>query len=223
MEKIDVRKISVVGVLTAVAYLFTFIFHFKVAFLTFDFKDSILAIVSFLYGPLYGLISAATVALFEFLSFSDTGVYGLIMNFLASGTFAVTCGVIYKIKHSFSGAIISVITSVITVTTVMLLANIFITPYYMGVSTGEVIKLLPKLLLPFNLCKSLINAMSVMVIYKPITRALKNIGLIKNKKEAEQTSKSRSVILIISSVLIIALTVLFLIFILDGNFEFFRS
>ena len=52
--------------------------------LTFDFKDAILSINALLFGPLTGVVSAALVALVEFITVSDTGVYGLIMNFLSS-------------------------------------------------------------------------------------------------------------------------------------------
>ncbi len=223
MNKVDIKKISVTAMLIAVAFLCTFVFRFKVSFLTFDFKDAIISIVSLLYGPLYGVTSAGLVAFLEFISVSDTGVYGLIMNFLSSATFALTCGLVYKFKRSFAGAIIAVASSVITVTSVMMLANIFVTPYYMGVATDDVIKMLPTLLLPFNLSKALINSAAVLIIYKPITGSLKKIGIIKVTEQQKRSFSLRSIILMAISAVIIVLTVLFLILHLGGSFELLKA
>ena len=62
MKKTKLKKISVVAMLCAVAYLCMFLFKFKVSFLTFDFKDAILAVSAFLYGPIWGMASAIVVA-----------------------------------------------------------------------------------------------------------------------------------------------------------------
>ena len=72
MNKTKIRNISVTAMLTALAFLLTFVFRFKVAFLTFDFKDAIISIASLLFGPLYGVASAIIVAFIEFISVSDT-------------------------------------------------------------------------------------------------------------------------------------------------------
>ncbi len=221
-KKQDLRKITVTALFCALAFLMTFLFRFKVSFLTFDFKDAVISVVSLLYGPIYGITSAAVVAFLEFLSVSDTGLYGLIMNFLSSGFFALTCGFIYKFKRSFSGAIIGVLASVITVTAVMMLANILITPIYMGVPRNDVIALIPTLLLPFNLCKSIINASSLLIIYKPITTALKRGGLILSQNNAKFSFNKKSAVLIIVSLTVFVLAVCFIIFKMGGSFSFFK-
>lgn len=221
MNKPDIKKISVASMLTAVAFLCTFIFRFKVSFLTFDFKDAVISIISLLYGPVYGIASAGLVAFFEMLSMSDTGLYGMVMNFLSSGTFALTCGIVYKYKRSFSGAIIAVIASAVSVTSVMMLANIFITPHYIGATSADVIKLIPPLLLPFNLSKAVINAAVILIIYKPVTSVLKRTGLLKSREMKVQ--KKRSAILFVIAILVIILTALFLILKMGGSFEIFRS
>ena len=59
--------------------------------------------------------------------------------------------------------------------------NIFITPLYMGVDRAAVISLLPKLLLPFNFAKALMNASIVMLIYKPVVTAMRKAGLISTR------------------------------------------
>ena len=221
MKKNNVKKITVTALFCALAFLMTFIFRFKVGFLTFDMKDAILSVISLLYGPIYGIASAGVVAVLELLSVSDTGLYGLIMNFLSSATFALACGSVYKYKRSFSGAIIAVSVSVVSVTAVMMVANIFITPYYMGVGTADVLALIPTMLLPFNLCKAIINATSLLIIYKPITNALKKTKLVPSSQTSYKFSK-KSALLVVVSLLILILAVLFIIFKMGGSFTFLK-
>lgn len=217
----NLKKITVTALFCALAFLMTFMFRFKVSFLTFDFKDAIISVVSLLYGPVFGVVSAGIVAVLEFLSVSDTGVYGLIMNFISSGVFALACGSVYKLKRSFSGAIISVIASVISVTVVMLAANIFITPFYMGVEKSQVIALIPTLLFPFNLCKSIINATALLIIYKPITTALKKSKLVAGEN-ANYKLTTKTVVLTVVSLLILIFAVLFVVLVLKGDFTFIK-
>ena len=221
MQKKDVKKISVTALFCAIAFLMTFVFRFKVGFLTFDLKDAVISVISLLYGPIYGVASAGVVAVLELLSVSDTGLYGLIMNFISSATFAIACGSVYKFRRSFSGAIFAVVVSVISVTAIMMVANIFITPYYMGVETAEVIALIPTMLFPFNLCKSIVNAASLLIIYKPITNALKKTGLVVANKTSYSFSK-KSVILFVVSLAVLALAVCFIIFKMGGSFSFLK-
>lgn len=218
----NIKKLTVTALFCALAFLMTFVFRFKVGFLTFDFKDAVISILSLLYGPVYGVISAGVVAFLEMISVSDTGPYGLIMNFISSATFALACGTVYKFKRTFSGAIISVVTAVITVTAVMMVANIFITPLYMGVGRGDVIALIPTMLLPFNLAKAIINATSLLLIYKPVTSALKRTGLVISDGGKKFEFSKKSVCLAIVSAVILVLAVAFVIIKLGGSFSFLK-
>ncbi len=220
MKKTNIKKISVTAMLCALAYICVFVLKFKVGFLTFDFKDAVISIISFLYGPLYGVFSAGLVAFLEFITVSDTGVYGLIMNFISSSVFALSCGIIYKFNRKFSGAILGAVTAVITVTSVMMLANLFITPIYMFVERSEVVAMIPTLLLPFNLCKSIINASATLIIYKPLTNGLKKAHLIESSSGNSKFNK-KSFALTAVCLVILILAVLFVLFKLGGSFKFF--
>ena len=203
------------------AFILTTVLRFKVAFLSFDLKDAILAVISLMYGPLYGVVSAGIVAFLEFLSVSDTGVYGLIMNFISSATFTFIAGIIYKLNRTFKGAILAVFFSIIGVVSVMMLANILITPYYMGVTATEVIKMIPTLLLPFNLCKALINAAATVAIYKPVRGVLKKAGAVKTIETNANSNKTKSVITFSVAIIVIIATVVLLIKLLGGQVSFF--
>jgi riboflavin transporter FmnP len=218
-KSVSIKKLSVAGMLCALAYLCMFIFRIKVSFLTFDAKDAILAILSLLYGPVWGVASSAVVALLEFLTVSDTGVYGLIMNFLSSATFTGVCGLIYKYKRNFSGAVVGVIAATLSLTGVMMIANLLITPYYMGVSRADVVGLIPVLLLPFNLTKSILNAALTMAVYKLFTTALKQTGLLTKNQEKSYTLSKKTVMILVSSLAVVALSVVVFLVFMKGNFE----
>ncbi len=214
----NIKKMSVIAVLCAIAYLVSLVFPFKVQFLTFDLKDAIIAISALMYGPIAGLISSVIVPSIEFLTTSSTGVYGLIMNFLSSAAFSVTAGLIYKYRKSFSGAIISMCASVFAVTAVMLVANLFITPYYMGVERGVVVELIPSLLLPFNLIKSVVNASLTLLIYKPITAAFGRMRLTE-RKVYDKSQGLRSIILTLCSLAVATVAIVIFVLYLGGTVE----
>ena len=215
------KKLVVSAMFCAMAYVAMFVFRFKVSFLTFDFKDVFISILSLLYGPAYGVMSAAVVALLELVTVSDTGWYGLVMNFLSSGTFALAIGLIYKYKRTFYGAILAVVTGVVSMVTVMMLANLFITPFYMGVVRTAVINLIPSLLLPFNLCKGVMNAAVMLLLYKPVVSLLRKTKLVKTGN-SQYGADMKTVLLMIFSVLFIILSLIVIFIVLDGNYDFFR-
>ena len=205
MKKAITGKITVSAMLIALAYIATFCTSFiKVGgFLSLDIKDAVLSIISLMFGPLYGFLSVLAVALLEFITISSTGLYGLVMNIISSGTFALIVGYVYGYKRNFFGAISSSVLSVIYVTGVMIAANIFITPLYFQMPQEAVLALLPTILL-FNLAKSVLNASIMLILYKPLTAAFKKFGLIKTEETVKFKYNWKSVIVTVAAVLLIA-------------------
>ena len=206
MNKQSIKKLTVSAMLTALAFMVTFLTAmFKVGgFLSLDLKDAVLSIVALLYGPLYGFISVLVVALVEFFTFSSTGWYGLVMNILSSGIFVLVCGTVYKYKRDFYGALFSAILTVVSVTAVMLVANIFITPLYFGMPRQTVLDMLLPLILPFNICKSVMNSSVMLLVYKPFTSALKKTGLIKSEGTPYTFDKKTVALTAVTILLILA-------------------
>lgn len=209
-RKIDTKRIVGMAMFSALAYATTFIFHIKVQFLTFDAKDAILTIASFIYGPLSALIMSLIPALIEFITISDTGFWGLIMNFASSAIFTVTASFIYKYKRSLNGAIIGLYSAVILTAGLMIPLNILITPIYMKVPTDTVIKFIPTLLFPFNLAKALMNAAIVMFLYKPVSVALKRARLIEGSID-ERFNKQSVIMLTVGALTLAVAIILFVI------------
>ena len=208
-------KICGVGVFSALAYMTTFLCHFipKVqGFLSLDAKDAIIAIASFIFGPVVGPIIALIVSFIEFITISETGPWGFLMNFASSATFSLTAALIYKFRKSFNGAIIAFSAATVTTTAVMLCLNPIIVPLYSGAPREVVMDLLPTVLLPFNFAKTLMNSAVAMLLYKPIINALRAARMIPASKFKTEFNKTSILTLIIGGVsLLCALVILIII------------
>ena len=215
-----VHTLVYMAIFTALAYVIALAVRFPVPpFLTLDLKDAVIAIGAMACGPVSAVTMTAAVALLEFISVGDTGVYGLIMDVLSSLGFAFTAAVIYKYKKTFSGAVFSLLSAVFAMTATMMLANLIVTPYYMGVSVATVKGLILPLLLPFNFLKATLNAGVVALLYKPLTRVLSRLfGKTGEKKETSGTKRSLYMTLAALAVIVIALTILFVC--LDAGVDF---
>lgn len=211
----NIKRLSVLAMFCALAFVLTYI-KLPVLFLSLEIKDSAIVLATLLLGPLGGLGIAVLVPFLELISHSTTGVYGLIMNMLSSVTFAMVTGLIYKYKKSFYGAIIGLISGVFSVTAVMVLANLLVTPYYMGVSVAEVAALIPKLLLPFNFLKATLNAGIVLLLYKPLSNILKRAKLLPSVNVESTSSKKsgRSLVVTLISLVIIGVSMAIVLFVL---------
>ena len=209
-----VRKLTAISLFCALAYICLFFIKFKVSFLTFDLKDAIMTIGAMYFGPVSAVVMPGVVSFLEFLTISDTGVYGLIMNFLASASFCLTASLIYKLRKKMSGAIIGLVSAAAVMTAVMMAANLFITPYYMGCTTAEVKSMIPTLLFPFNLVKGIVNASVVMLLYKPFSSILKASGIYRGndygQKIASNGKISWRIIAAVVSVAVLIASLLFL-------------
>ncbi|MBQ9761294.1 MAG: ECF transporter S component [Clostridia bacterium] len=214
-----IKRLTATAMFCALAYVCTVLIKIPVQFLTLDLKDSLIILCSLLFGPVSGLSVAVIVPFFEFLTISGTGVYGLIMNVLSSVTFAAVTGLIYHRKKSMSGAVIGLLSGASAVTAVMILANLFITPYYLGTTTAVVAQMIPKILLPFNLIKAVLNAAIVLLLYKPLSRILKRFGFIRgasaaSSPEHEKSAKKRSILVSVIAVAVIAVSLLIIFLVL---------
>ena len=223
MKTGSTRKLTVLAMICSLGFIAMFFFRFNVTFLTFDFKDAILSIGALIYGPVAGTLCSVLVAVIESVTIGDTGPYGLIMDILSSAAFLIPCGIVYKYKRSFSGAIIAAVSSVISVVAVMAIANIFITPLYTGTTRSQVVGMLPTLLLPFNLSKGLMNASVMLLIYKPVANILRKTKLLPASEGAADTKSKKSVILAVAALAVLIMTAIFVIFVMKGNFILFGA
>ena len=213
-EKVfSTRTLAGIGVFAALAYLTTLLCKLIPnvgGFLSVDAKDAVIAIASFIFGPIAAPIISLIVAFIEFITISETGPWGLLMNFAASTAFSLTASLIYKYMKSFSGALIAFGAATLVTTAVMVGLNPLVVPMYSGVSREVVIAMIPGLLLPFNFAKTLMNSALAMLLYKPIINALRSAGLIK-KNEHKATFNKTSVMTLVIGGLALAAAIVVLI------------
>lgn len=220
-KKIDIKKLTVLAMFVAMAYLCLYVFRFKVQFLSLEIKDVFITMSGFIFGPLTAVGVAFVESLLEMITVSDTGPYGAIMNFAGSATFAGIASLVYKYKKNLCGAMIGLVSAVVLMTGVMIVLNILITPLYMKAPRDVVIGMIPTLLLPFNLVKGSLNSAFVFLLYKPLSEALKGMGMLPKTKDFKFDKKS-VLVAVISAVVIVAI-IICVIFLFKGNFEWIRK
>lgn len=216
------KKLVMIAMFSALAYVTTVICKLipdVAGFLSLEIKDAVIVLCSLVLGPLSGLIIAILVPIIELFTISATGWYGLVMNVLSSATFALVVGILYKHKRTLKGAIIALVSGVFSVTAVMMLANLFITPLYLkymvgvpSASMAYVAGMIPTILLPFNLTKAVLNMALVLLFYKPFTRVLRKMGLMaKSENEKENDKRSWLIYIALAAISILIITVSLLI------------
>jgi len=179
--KISVRKITGIAMVAAIAFVVMLAgFHFMSAapFLKYEAKDVILTMGGFIYGPVGAMAAAALVAFIEMVTVSETGIVGFWMNFLAASSFAGVASLIYRKKRTVGGAGLGLFCGTASLTIMMLVWNYLITPSYMKVPREVVVSMLLPVFLPFNLIKGGLNSAFILLIYKPLTTALKSSRLL---------------------------------------------
>ena len=211
------RRIALIAVFGALAYALMLVVHFKVSFLTLDLKDTVIALAGLYFGPGAALSLSVLVPLLELISVSDTGLYGFLMNFISTATFSLTASIIYRYKRSLIGAIVALMSAAAATVGVMMLFNLWVTPYYMGVSVEMVKSMIPTLLLPFNAVKSCMNVGFVLLLYKPISGVMQRMKLIeKSTPKTRLTWKTITVWALALLLIVVSLIVVFAV--LGGSF-----
>ncbi|MCL2019670.1 MAG: ECF transporter S component [Oscillospiraceae bacterium] len=174
------KNLVVLALLSAIAAAVTFVFNLSLIpaapFLTYDPKDVFIVLGGFLFGPLAVILMSATVSFIEMLIISKDGFIGMAANMLSTCTFACTAVLIYRTRKNVLSAAIGLTIGCVASTCVMLLWNFLIVPLYMQIpdmtieQTREHVKnnMLIPVFLPFNLIKGGINAVLLIIVYKPL-------------------------------------------------------
>ena len=154
--------------------------------LKYDPSDVIVTLGFFIWGPMTSCIVSVIVATLEMITVSDTGILGCIMNIVQTLSFACTASIIYKKKHTLSGAVIGLASGWLITVIVMLLWNYLVTPLYMGYPREAVVELLLPAFLPFNLLKGGLKCIHYLfLLYKPIVTALRKSGYISTLEKTQ--------------------------------------
>lgn len=206
---IDTRKLTLGAMFAALAYVVNVLCHLSIVpaapFLTYDPMDVIIALGGLILGPMMALLITLIAAFIEWMTISDTGVIGFLMNVLSSGTFACTVALIYHKKKSLKTAVIGLVCGVVLMVITMLLWNYIITPIYQGVPREVVAGMLPTVFLPFNAIKGGLNAALTFLLYRPVIGMLRSAKLLPASKA---TAKKTQIVPIMIAVAVIVTCVL---------------
>ncbi len=206
------KTLAAVGIMAALAIVTSFATSFiKIGYLSLDAGDIIIVLASFIYGPLWGIVISLTSSLVSMI-YSGTAFWGMLMDFFSSAIFSFTASFIYSRKKSFTTAVGGIYTSVLVTSIAMMPLNLLITPLYMPVTTDFVLEQIPVLLLPFNFLKCLFNGGAVLLIYKPLVRALRGAKLISisdesQNKQTQNTKRNTYASVIVGSFTVVIATV----------------
>lgn len=167
------RQLVTMALMTAIGVLLSFI-EFPllpgVAWLKFDASNMPAMVAGFAYGPGGGVAVGILTAILHGLLMADFS--GAVMNIIVVVFYVLPTALIYKYKHTFSGAIIALIVGTLLAAVGAVLGNLIITPSWLGVPLDAVIAMIWPILVPFNLLKGLINSALTLIIYKSISNLI---------------------------------------------------
>jgi riboflavin transporter FmnP len=192
--KISTRNLVIMAFLIAISVVLIYLIHFPIfpaaPFLEYDPADVPILIGTFAFGPLAGFIITVAAAGIQALTVSaQSGVYGFIMHVLGTSAAVVTAGLIYKKKHTRGGAAIALLCGTLAHSLVMVVANHFVTPHFMGVPTSVVDGMLLPVILPFNLIKAGANAVITFLVYKTVSRYIIHGEKLFHSKQTDSAAK----------------------------------
>lgn len=163
------------GMLGAISIVLVYLVHFPifpaVPFLEYDPADVSIFMGAFAFGPLAGFALTVIVSIIQGVTVSaHSGFYGIIMHIIATGSFVLIAGIIYKRGKSRKSAVIALACGTLTMVVVMFFANLVITPLY-GIPRDVVVTLMPYIL-GFNFIKAGLNSVITFLLYKRISKFL---------------------------------------------------
>ena len=230
-QKERTRRLVMIALFAAIAYALMLAVHIVIGgFLTLDLKDAVITLCGLYFGPIGALVISLLVPLLEMVTVSSTGFYGLLMNIAGSAAFSLTASLIYKYRKTLWGAIAGLLSGAFLMTAVMLLLNLLVTPRYFGMPVAAVRKMIPGLLLPFNLTKAAVNAGLVLLFYKPPSTALKRAGVLPRGAENAETPEisrrrlvRRRVIVTACGIVLVAVSLVIIFTVLGGKIGFGKA
>ena len=187
----NTKKLTMMAMFTAIGAVLITAVHFPLfpsaAFLQYDPADVPILICGFAYGPVAGILVTILASFIQAFFLGGDGVYGFLMHVIATSTLTLVASSIYRLNHTRKGAVIGLIAGTLAMGGVMMVANHFITPAFMGAPTEMVDAMLLPIILPFNLLKAGINSVITFLVYKVVSKYIIHGQPMKHRKTAQQT------------------------------------
>ncbi|NBH84120.1 ECF transporter S component [bacterium C-53] len=187
----NVRKMTMTGLLSAVAFLLMF-FDFSVplmpAFIKMDLSELPALIGSFAMGPVAGVVICLIKNILHLMKTSTGGV-GELSNFILGAVFVFTAGMIYKKVNTRKGALIGSLAGAVVMAVVSIFSNYYLVyPVYTAFMPMEAIiaayqainsnirnlwQALVVFNMPFTFVKAMFSVAITFLVYKRISPVIK--------------------------------------------------
>ena len=168
------RRIATTALFCAVAAIATLFLEFPilpgVTFLKYDPSAIVALVAGFAFGPATGAIVSILPYLVHLTT--QSGIYGTVMAIIATLSLVLPASLIYQRDTSMRGALVGMGVGAVVCLVCCILANIVVTPIYMGAPREAVIAMIVPTLIPFNALKIAINCAVTALVYKPVSKAL---------------------------------------------------
>ncbi len=181
------RKIATTALFSAIAailMMLNFPVPFMPPYIKFDFSELPALLISFAYGPLWGMLVCLIKNIVNF-PFSTASYVGVLSNFILGTLLVVPAGIIYKIRRTRSFAILGLICGTLAMGVVSIFTNYYIIfPFYQTMMPlNEIIAsfseinpavsdLWDAIILfnfPFNLIKGAACSVITFIVYKKLS------------------------------------------------------
>ena len=175
---------AILSALSSVLMFFSFNVPLMPSFIKMDLSELPALIASFSMGPVYGAVVCLVKNLVNHLS-TTTGGVGELSNFILGVFFVVPAGIIYKMRPTFSGAVIGSVVGAAMMAILSVFSNYYVVyPIYTAFMPMEAIigmyqaihpnvKTLWDCLLlfnmPFTFIKGMVSAVITIAVYKKLT------------------------------------------------------
>lgn len=171
----NTKKITFLAMLIALSIALVAAIHFPIIpsapFLEYDPADIPILIGTFAFGTSAGLLITVIASVIQgFTVSAQSGLYGILMHIIATGSFVLVAGLIYNKDKTKKSAILSLIAGTLTMTAVMFIANLIVTPAFLKVPVEVVMGMMFTAIIPFNLIKAGLNSIITFIVYKAISK-----------------------------------------------------
>lgn len=190
-KTMDVRKITGIGMLSAIAFILMFLdfsVPFMPSFIKMDLSELPALIGSFAYGPIAGVMICLIKNLLHLMKSGTNGV-GELSNFLLGASFVLVAGLVYKWKKNRKSALIGSVAGALIMGIFSVFSNYFLVyPIYYNFMDKELILAAYQLIfpgvnnileclivfnMPFTFLKGILSVVITFLIYKRLSPILK--------------------------------------------------
>lgn len=175
-KRLSAKRLALMAVFVALSYAVSFLevpLFPATPYLKLDFGNVFILLISFLLGPVEGVIVCALKEGLRVLGSSSGGV-GEIANFLVTTSYILIPSIVYQYKKGLKTVIFCLLAACAIGTGAALLANRFINfPLYMGEGAAAVFAQVFWFIVAFNLIKTLSVGLLTILLYKRLSNFLK--------------------------------------------------